>query len=117
MNVLSARPDPGGGTPPDIVTDTGAGRGRGRVLEPRRVAAGRDQLACTVVPGDDAARVELIAELERVKAAAAAAQARLAAAMADDATAQTRSRPAAAVAVRSVMKRAPVRSASSDHSN
>ena len=66
------------------------------------MAAWRDQLARTAVPEQDGDRIELIAELERVKAAAAAAQARLAAAMADDATGRATTREGKAQAVRSV---------------
>ena len=95
VNALLARPDPGGSTPPPPSR-------RKRWLEPRRVAAWRDQLARTVVPELDVERIELIAELERVKAAAAAAQARLAGAMADDATARATTRDGKAQAVRSV---------------
>ena len=95
VSTLLAGPEPGGSPPaaPDR---------RAPGLNAGRVAGWRQRLASTPVPGGDAARIELIAELERVKATAAAVQARLAAAMADDAVATVGSRDAAASAVRSV---------------
>ena len=96
MNGLLTRPDPGGGRPP------GEAGEHGSLLDPGRVAGWREHLADSRVPAGDAARIDLIAELERVKAAAAAMQARLTAAMADDATAGAGTRDAQASAVRSV---------------
>jgi hypothetical protein len=62
----------------------------------------REHLGRLTVRMADADRVDLIAELERLKSAAAAAQARLAAAMAAERSAQVTSREDRACAVRSV---------------
>ena len=96
MNGLLTRPDPGGGRPPEESGEHGSS------LDPGCVAGWRERLADSRVPAEDAARIDLIGELERVKAAAAAMQARLAAAMADDATARAGTRDARVQAVRSI---------------
>jgi hypothetical protein len=82
------------------VTGTAAGQaGRAQVRAVVAARHGVDRLT-TVVP--DAERVELIAELERLKSAAAAVQAQLTAAMATEATAGVTNRAARARAVRSI---------------
>ena len=101
MTVLLTRPDPGGGTPPSHTRGTRRGGSPGSGA----VAGWRHALARVAVELPDAQRVDLIAELEALKSAAAAVQARLAAAMADDAIARLSpgsSREAQARAVRSV---------------
>jgi hypothetical protein len=66
------------------------------------VGAWRRALAGAPVPRSDGERVDLMAELERLKSAAAAVQARLAAAMAADRVAGVDGREAQARAIRSV---------------